>query len=375
MAIASDFVLSDPLIRQEHGREITVNYTEQSLFNPLMGSSNDSIIKTELVDKKEATTVTMHMRGLVRGAGVEGNTDFDSNMDNLQYLSQDVNFEIVANAIPSKDRRIESKTAADNFRSDAKDGLTDWMRDISDRTIISRLSQDCTNIVACDAAAGFDAANVTTGIASGDLFNTQAIDEAVRRASVGVDGAGVRHPRIRPYIVKVGDNNGIPVYKKLYVMMIGTNAAAQLREDPIWRDEQKYAADRGENNNLFTGQLGIHNGVILINGGSWTDEYAGIMNSGIGAYRGASSMGGYAGAAGNATEINLLLGATAGLLPMDEGVSYYEEAYDMNRKIKIGIDRGWAFQKTRYFGKTEAQKKLVWHAKDYGVIAVVSSIA
>jgi len=376
MPLASDFVLTDPLIRQQHGREITVNYTEQSIFNLLMGSSNDAIIKTELIENAlNASVATMHMRGLVRGAGVEGNTDFDANMDSLEYLSQDVAYEVIGNAIRSKDRRIESKSAADNFRNDAKDGLSDWMRDISDRTIISRLSQDCTNIVACNAATGFDDTNVTSGIVAGDAFNTQAIDEAKRRATMGVDGAAARHPRIRPYMLKVSENNGIPVYEKFYVMMVGTTAVKHLREDPIWREEQKYAAERGITHNFFTGQLGIHNGVILIDGGSWTDEYAGIANSGVNAYRTASSMGIYAGTAGNKTEINLFLGATAGLLPMDEGFNYYEEDYDMKRKMKIAVDRGWAFQKTRYMGKTAAQQALAWHNKDYGVIAVVSSIA
>lgn len=376
MPLASDFVLTDPMERQTHGREITVNYSEQSMFNALMGTSNDAIIKTQLVDEgTTAGTVTMHMRGLVRGQGVEGNTDFDANMDSLEYLHQDIAFEIFGNAIPSKDRRIESRTAAENFRIDSKDGLSDWARDTGDRTMMSRLSQDCTNIVACNAATGYDAANVTSGIAAGDIFNTQAIDESKKRATLGIDGAGNRHPRIRPYRLKVSENNGVPVYETFYVMIIGETSAQALREDPIWREEQKYAADRGIAHNFFTGQLGIHNGVILTNGGAWTDEYAGIMNSGIGAYRGASSMGGYAGTAGLKTEVNLFLGATAGMLPMDEGFNYYEEPYDMKRKMKIAVDRGWAFQKTRYFGKTEAQKKLVWHGKDYGVIAVVSAMS
>jgi len=376
MPLASEFVLSDPLIRQQHGREITVNYTEQSMFNPLMGSSNDAIIKTELVESgAQASVATMHMRGLVRGAGVEGNTDFDDNMDKLEYLSQDITYEIFGNAIQSKDRRIESKSAADNFRNDAKDGLSDWARDTSDRIIVSRLSQDCTNIIACNAATGFDASNVTSGIASGDIFNTQAIDEAVKRATMGIDGTGAKHPRIRPYILKVAENNGIPVYEKFYVMMVGTTSATALREDPIWREEQKYAAERGAGHNFFTGQLGIHNGVIIVNGGSWTDEYAGIMNSGNGAFRGASAMDGYAGTAALKTEVNLFLGATAGLLPMDEGFNYYEDTYDMGRKMKIACDRGWAFQKTRYVGKTAAQQALSWHGKDYGVIAVVAAMS
>jgi len=375
MAIVSNFISTDPLKRQEHGREITVNYTEQSLFNPLMGSSNSAIIKTELVDKPDASIATMHMRGLIRGSGVEGNTDFDANSDSLEYLSQDIKYEVMGNQIPSKDRRIESQSAANSFREDAKDALTDWMKDFMDRTIISRLSQDCTNIVPCSAASGHYAANNTNSIASGDHFNTRAIDEAVRRARLGVDGAGVRHPRIRPYVVQVGDNNGVPVYSKYYVLMVGTNSSAQLQEDPIWIANQQLAKERGDKNNIFTGQLGMHNGAIIVQADSWSVEYAGIMDSSIGSYRGASAMSTYAGVSGNKTEINLLLGATAGLLPMDDGLKYYEESYDMDRKMKVAVDRGWAFQKTCYFGTTDKQKALVWHGKDYGTMAIVSSIA
>jgi hypothetical protein len=381
MAVASDFLLSDPLLRVKHGQEITINYTEQSLFNPLMGSSNSAIIKTDLVDDANnsnsgsATIVTMHMRGLVRGEGVEDNTDFDANSDTLEYLSQDIKCGKMGNQIGSKDRNILSGTAASNFREDAKDSLTDWMKDRTDRTIMSRLSQDCTNIVPCAASLGFYNKNDTSSIKAGDFFNTKAIDEALRRARLGVDGTGSRHPRIRPYVVKTGDNNGIPVYAKLYVLMVGTNSAAQLQEDPVWISNQQLATERGETNNLFTGQLGMHNGAIIIQADSWTKEDAGIMNSSIGSFRGASSMGVYAGVSGNKTEINLLLGATAGLMPMDDGVQYYEEPYDMNRKIKCATDRRWAFEKTRYFGVTDAQKALVWHGKDYGTMAIVASIS
>lgn len=375
MPLAKEFILQNPLDRVGHGKEITVSYTEQSLWNPFMGTSNDSIIKTELAESKTDKTVTMHMRGLVRGEGVEGNTNFENNEDTLQYLHQDVSYELWGNSIASKDRRIDSKTAADNFRGDAKDGLSDWARDTSDRIITSRLSSDCTNIVACSSANGFYAGeNDTSSIKAGDVFNTQAIDQALLRATKGLDGTGSRHPRIRPYIMKVSENNGIPVYEKYYVMMVGTHSAAQLREDPIWRDEQKYAAQRGVNHVFFTGQMGIHNRCIMIDGGAWTKEYAGIMTSESGIYKGSSDMGIYAGASDIETEINLFLGATAGLLPMDEGFSYYEEDYDYGRKMKVAVDRGWAFEKTRYRGKTLEEKELVWHDKDYGVIAVVNSI-
>lgn len=368
------YLVKDAVDKTAHGQEITVNTIEQSLWNPLFGNSNNAIIKTELKTDREVRTVEMHMRGLARGAGVEGNDDFESNEDNIEYLSQQIDYDLTGNSIPSKNRKIQSKTAVDNFRNDAKDALQDWATDRGDRTVFARLSQNCTNIVAASASGFHAGKNDTTSIIAGDYFNTKVIEECKRRALVGKDGENKIHPRIRPYIVKIGENNGVPVYEKIFLMAIGTNSAMYLQDDPLWIEAQKMAASRGENNNLFTGMLGKYKGVALVDFGTWSRDYAGILTASVGNYRDVSGLDQYAGAGSVDTEINLFLGASAGLNPFDEGFSYYEEPFDSGRKMRVSIDRGWAFAKTHYVGKTDEEKKSVWHGKDYGVIAAPAAI-
>ena len=48
---------------------------------------------------------------------------------------------------------------------------------------------------------------------------------------------------------------------------------------------------------------------------------------------------------------------------------YIEDSTDSGRKMMSAIDLWFGFEKTKFIGKTEAQKKLIWHGKDYGVIA------
>lgn len=362
------YLVKDAVDRTKHGNDITVNVIEQSLWNPLFGSNNNAIIKTELKNETEAKVVEMHMRGLARGEGVEGNDDFDSNEDSVEYLSQDLYYDLFGNSISSKNRKIQSKTAVENFRTDAQDALKDWGTDRSDRTVFAKLSANCTNIVAA-SASGVHTGNNTNSIVAGDYFNTKVIEECRRRALTGKDGDGKVHPRIRPYSIKVGENNGVPVYEKIYLMAVGTNSAIYLQDDPLWIQAQEMAAARGENNNLFTGMLGKYKGVVLVDFGTWSRDYAGILTASVGSYRSVGRFDAYAGNGSVDTEINLFLGATAGLNPFDEGFTYYESTFDEGRKMRVSIDRGWAFEKTRYIGRTAEEQKSVWHNKDYGVIA------
>ena len=69
------------------------------------------------------------------------------------------------------------------------------------------------------------------------------------------------------------------------------------------------------------------------------------------------------------------MGATAMVMPMDDGFNYYEDTYDMGRKVEVGIDRHMAIQKAKFVGKTAAEIASAYHNKDFGVIAFVASAA
>ena len=81
----------------------------------------------------------------------------------------------------------------------------------------------------------------------------------------------------------------------------------------------------------------------------------------------------YAGAAGVKTEINILMGATAMVMPMDSGFNYYEDTYDMDRKAEVGIDRHMMIAKARFKGKKAHEIASAYHDKDFGIIALVAS--
>lgn len=376
MADLTGFVVNDPSQKVKWGQSVTVNSTSRNIFNPLMGKSDDHIIKTDIKFKsaEDANIAEMTMRGLVRGDGVRGNTEFNDNTDNLDYLHQEFRLEILANSIKSRDKRLESGSAVSSFRDEAMAGLEDWAADRSMRYMFGRLSENCTNIVACKSGNDVYNTNGTSDIVAGDFMSTAAIDRLLLLATTAKDSTGARAPKIRPYMVKTVNKEGIEIYLSRYVLMLHSEQVEQLVQDPVWKDAQKQARERGDSNPIVSGEIGTYRGVVVVDGGAWTTEYAGCVSSSTADMDGVC--GGfniYAGSGGYETRVGLFLGATAGMIAMDTGFQYYEDTYDMGRKIQVGIDRAWAFQKTRFKGITAAQKELVWHDKDYGVIACVSA--
>ena len=77
--------------------------------------------------------------------------------------------------------------------------------------------------------------------------------------------------------------------------------------------------------------------------------------------------------AGHKTEIALFLGATAGLLPIDEGFDYYEDDKDDGRKLEVAVDRGLGFAKAHFKGKTTEEQASEYHDKDFGSAVIVYS--
>lgn len=372
MANATEF-LTDAELRVAYGKEVTVAAAEESMWNSFFGKGNQSIIKTELTDEPTSGSHMMSMVGLLEGEGVEGNTDFDSNEDELSYLHQSVIMDSFGNSVKSKKRNIDSASVAHNFKTDAKSQLGTWAATKSDKIITARLTNNCTNIVPCHATNGVGSVNGTGSMVAGDIFSTETIRKTKLVATRGVKVDGTLAPRLRPYMVKRDSSiEGVTNIRKIYVMAVGTYSAEQLKSDPLWIESQKFQHNQILNN-MFTGQLGVFDDVIIVDFGMWTKNYAGIMCSDSGNYgHYIENIEAYKGN-GIETELNLFLGATAGLCPMDMGFTYSEDTFDYGKKMGVAVDRVWAFDKAKYIGTTEAEKKQAWHNQDYGVILVPAS--
>ncbi len=377
---------TDPQVLLKYGRTVTSKSTEINFWNKFMNNDEGAVIMTDLrteTPTEEGGTVRVYFRDEIDGDGITGNQDFDDNLGTQQTLFQDVDYGIFGMGLKSKAKKLESKMATEAFRSKTHKDLPKWLGKRDDKIITAKLTAGATNIVACSAATGTWENNVTTSIVEGDRFSTAAIVEAKKRAKNGVDGAGDAHPIVEPFVVKTVDKMGIVDYIEYHLLVIGQNAAEQLGEDPLWIEAQKFAAERGQDNALFTGAFGIYKGVVVFERSNWSARKAGIMTSDIAEFKVvvdgvtvtyATGIDSYAGATGIKTEINLFLGATAGIKPFDEGFDYYEEDLEGGRKLKIGADRGTGFSKTKFIGKTAEQKASEYHNKDFGMIAIVNSV-
>lgn len=375
---------TNPQVRQNYGREITKISTEMNWWNKFINNSETAIIMTDLrTEKPDGGTVRIYFRDDITGDGVFGNQNFDENRGKQISLFQDVDYELFGQSVLSKNKKIESKMAADNFRQKTKTDLPKWIATMTDRIITAKLTAGATNIVACSAADGIHAENGTSSIAAGDVLSVQAIREMKKLAKNGVDAAGNAHPEIEPAFKKAITREGdIPDYIDYYVLIVGQYGANQLKNDPEWVEAQKLAATRGNTNALFSGALGEVDGVIVFERNNWNSKRAGIMTSDIAEFKAVSNgntivyatgIDDYAGAAGLKTEIALFLGATAGLLPIDEGFDYYEDDKDAGRKLEIAVDRGLGFSKAHFKGKTTEEQASEYHDKDFGSAVIVYS--
>lgn len=375
---------TDPRVRQQYGREITKISTEMNWWNKFINNSETAIIMTDLrAEKPEGGTVRIYFRDDIEGDGVFGNQNFDENRGKQNSLYQDVDYELFGQSVVSKNKKIESKMAAENFRQKTKTDLPKWIATRTDRIITAKLTAGATNIAACSAASGVYAANVTTSIKAGDVLSVQAIREMKKRAKNGKDGAGNPHPMIEPAFKKAVTREGdIADYIDYYVLVVGQYGANQLKNDPEWLESQKLAATRGNTNPLFSGALGEIDGVIVFERNNWNAKRAGILTSDILKFEVTSNgntvtyatgFNNYAGVTGHKTEIALFLGATAGILPIDEGFDYYEDDKDAGRKLEVAVDRGLGFAKAHFKGKTTEEQASEYHDKDFGSAVIVYS--
>lgn len=355
--------------------EIIIAASKKSTFTPLCGDTNDDIIKTQLEKYSGSNTVEMSMMGLLRGNGVKGNSNLDANRDNLQYLTMKVEGDVLANSIESQHQKITSASIAKNFRKDSNGGLSDWLADRIDRIRFAKLSEKCTNIVVVKAngqvVPASKIADAVDGLVKGDLFTTQTADEMLSRAENGyTDENGVRHPPIRPYRTEVKVVNGIEQLVSYYIIFLGPESGKSISEDPVYLQWQDSLTKANKSDFYLNGLIGQYKNAIFVKKNAWSPEFAGILTSNIDSFEDyANGFTQYSGKGGILTEINLLVGATAGMQPFQGIPDYIEDSTDSGRKMMSAIDLWFGFEKTKFMGKTEAQKKLIWHGKDYGVIA------
>ena len=232
-----------------------------------LATSSEALLQLKVEFRKQAGwKVTFPLRSPFRSEGVAGDDTLEGKEEALTFYDWSIELKQTRNAAKSKGK-LSDKRVRFNAKNQAKEGLGEWLGNRIDNYNLCALSgvasgdgnvaanvpsngnrkwtggqtaAGALNHISGNTDAGF-------GTAANELFGPLVI-EAVRRKAKATE------PVIRPIVI-----NG----KEYYVMFIHPLQSKSLKATTEWKNIHQHAGVRGDENPIFSGMLGIHDGVIL----------------------------------------------------------------------------------------------------------------
>lgn len=265
------YAANDPEAVKLWGRKLSYEVMRQTYFGKFMGEGEDNIIqeRTE-TSKGPGDRVRVTLLAEPAGNGVMGSATLIGNEEALVTFTDDLVIDELRHGfeVPSA-QTIEQQRVSFELREAARKQAERWWKT---RLDVAMFNQLCGFTAETDLrftglqaplapTAGrhifAGAATNDQGLGTNDVMKLSLIDRAVARMKVKDSNGNLR---VSPITV-----NGKPHY----VMFLHPFQVHSLRADATtagnWFDIQKAAMQGGEttNNPIFTGALGVYNGVIL----------------------------------------------------------------------------------------------------------------
>lgn len=332
----------------------------------LMGEDENNIIQLDMDLMKQAgDTKTIGLTAKLTGAGVNGDDELEGNEEAINAYSESVLIDQKRFAVRLKGKLDEKKNGYE-MRTDAKKKLTIRLQEFIERQVFLKLggvtntalvdingvtySADCawsntpTFIPDADEAAGtgtrYICANSggTDALAATDLMTPTLISKAKIKARLS-------SPKIQPLRIDGRDH---------YVMWVHPWQAYDLKNNAQFAQAMREAEVRGKDNPIFTGALGVWDGVIL-----YEHEYVPYLKT-----TGGSASNSFRGVAtGTDCAVDafraILCGKQAAvMLKATNDNGWVEETFDYKNKV------GFA---TGLIGGID---KIMFNSKEYGVITL-----
>lgn len=250
--------------------------------NGLMGKGDNYIVQVfDELKKSPGDTITVPLTAKLSGSGVTGDSELEGNEEAISSYYDQIVIDQARNAVRMTGKLDMQYTSYDMYK-DAKDKLSIWAQEYLERQIFMKLGgvsattlTDTTGAVYSGSATwsntadaipsateagntgvdytyryvNADAAQGLDGIAATDVLTTGIISRAKMVAKLA-------NPSVRPLRIKGKD---------YYVMFIHPKQAWDLKNasSSVWAQAQREAQVRGDDNPVFTGALGVWDGVIL----------------------------------------------------------------------------------------------------------------
>lgn len=319
--------IAPELVQQAWAKDTWKAGVEQTFFDKFTGTGADSIVqvRTEL-QKGDGDTINIPLLMKLKGEGVTGDNQLEGNEEALIYRNFKVTIDQLRHAVRLRGKMDEKKTQI-NMRKDAKMALSYWLANIIDGQIFSALSANPTSDRVCYAGGKTSESAITAD----DKFTADLIGKAKRIAMAD------KNTMIRP--VKVDGHD-------TYVLVIDQYQARDLMNDEKWLNAQQYANVRGEKNPIFSGALGMYDGVVVHQSNDIIREAKGATDT--------------------LTSHALFLGAQAAVMAVGDNPTWNEDDFDYHNQI--------GFEFGRIFGIAKPQFKFDGkNLTDFGCVNVITS--
>lgn len=270
-----------PLAVKAWAKKLFAEALKQTRFAQFKGStaSNSLVsLRTEL-QKSAGDKVTIGLRMQLVGRGVTGDTTLEGEEEPLSTFSDAVLIDQLRHAVRSSGKMSEQRVLFD-VRTEAKDGLKDWLSDRFDTSLFNQL---------CGATVQQTQANTTTSTSVDNAYsgNQTAIAPSASQlmiCSAALDITEASLSATTTFSLKLADidravaksKTSTPVIRPLNyggqnmnVIFLHPYQTYQLRTNTStgqWQDIQKSILAGGKigDNPVITGLLGTYNNTMLV---------------------------------------------------------------------------------------------------------------
>lgn len=246
------FATNDPLTVKAWHEKLWRDIKLDSYFSKFMSTSGTSIVHelTELA-KGKGDEVTVGLRLKLQGGGQEsydGEITLEGREENLQFRDFKLRLSEVGHAVRGKNPMAQQRVffAIDE---ESRAAILDWATEKVDADIFRALYET-------DATKAFYGGNASTknAIKVNDKITPMMLSKAKTWAQTDKRLLGGDEMPIRP--VKVGGRN-------YYVVLLHPHQIFDLKQDSTFQQWMREAEARGKENPLFTGAVGMVDGLVI----------------------------------------------------------------------------------------------------------------
>lgn len=311
-------------------KQLAYEVGKEIYFSKFMGDTFGSMICSKTMPEGKGKDMTFGMVGLT-GTAVTGDSTLEGSEDNLTSNEVVVTTSQRRFGVINTGKFDDSKVLY-NFRKEALAQLKREFAEDHDAQIFSAITKTSgagAYLRADDTASVYAATDPKADLASADLAVPGDISKLKKMAMLGT----TKSYKMKPIRV-----NG----KDYFVLLLHPEAAYDLAQDSTWRNAQQYANIRGEDNPIFSGALGVYDGVVV-------HEHEGITTASDG------------GGASVDYARNLFLGAGAACYAKTDNMSWVEKTFDYGNKLGVAA------------GQIYGAALSTFDSKEYAVIQYITA--